>query len=66
MWTKISNENPPYYKKLWVWVDNDTRKASFTSEHQFIYWDDAPEPICPPTHFIIIEKPIDNIQRVCF
>lgn len=66
MWTKLSNENPPNYKKLLVWVDNDARLASYTSDHEFIYLDQEPEPLTRPTHFILIEKPIDHIQKVCF
>ncbi len=66
MWKKTTEETPPYYKKLWVWVDNEARKASFTSEHEFIYWDEDGEPKGFPTHWVQIEPPESKPMRVCF
>lgn len=67
MWTKITDQEPPIYKRLLVWVDNDFRKAWFTSEHEFIYWDEEGEPAGYPTHFMIIDHPLHvKPQSVCF
>ena len=66
MWNKISEEAPPYYKKIQVWVDNDERKASFNQENEFLYWDGEPEPLEYPSHWRSISPPENNIKRVCF
>lgn len=66
MWNKIPEEKPPYYKKIQVWVDNDERKASFTQENEFIYWDNEGDPVAFPTHWRSIVAPENNIKRVCF
>ena len=66
MWKKLSEEQPPFYKRLLVWVDKDFRKASYTSECEFIYWDETDEPKGFPSHFMVIENPNTNPQRVCF
>lgn len=65
MWNKVTESTPPFYKKLWVWVDNEARKASFTSEHEFIYWDEQTEPINYPTHWCTIPHP-EQPKSVCF
>lgn len=64
MWNRIQDEIPPFYKKIQVWVDNDERKASFTSEHEFIYWDGDSEPMGFPTHWRSIVPPTES-ERVC-
>lgn len=64
-WVKLSEDQPPYYKRLLVWADNQAWQASFTSEQEFIYNEES-EPDELPTHWIEITKPDSKIERVCF
>ncbi len=65
MWNKIIDLPPPYYKKLWVWIDKDEYRASYTKEEEWIYWDED-EPMGCPTHWRETMPPDDKPKSVCF
>lgn len=68
MWNKITETPPPYYKKLWIWVDKDEYRASYTREEEWIYWDldEGYELEGCPTHWRETTAPIETPKSVCF
>ena len=65
MWNKLTEETPPLYKKLLIWVDNGPRIAIYQDSGDFFYPEGLDETKCP-THWQTITSPENNIKRVCF